>query len=192
MIKIEEIFSDLPTLEINRLILRKMKLDDAKDLYDYASDPEVAKYVTWDYHKSIEDSISYLKSMIQRYENNDVSEWGVVYKENNKFIGTCGYLWWNPTHARAEIAYALSREYWNKGLMTEAVEKVIRFGFEKMILNRIEARCMPENIASQRVLGKVGMTFEGIMRELILVKGIYHDLKLYSILRKEYYEKGER
>lgn len=189
IMKIEEIFGDLPILETDRLILRKIKLSDTQDLFEYASDPEVARCVTWDYHKSIEDSINYLRSVIQKYRNKEISEWGIVYKENNKFIGTCGYLWWNTTHARAEIAYALARRYWNRGLMTEAVKQVIKFGFEKMMLNRIEARCMLENIASQRVLEKVGMFFEGVMREVIFVKGSYHDLRVYSILRREYYGK---
>lgn len=183
---IEYIFRSLPKLETERLILRKMTLDDAQDMFEYASDPEETKYTLWDYHKSIEDSVNFLKSAIQRYENMEVSEWGVVYKENNKFIGTCGYGWWRPAHNRAEIGYALSRKYWDRGLMTEAVKEAIKFGFEQMQLNRIEGTCFVENFASQRVLEKVGMTFEGILREQLLVKGIYRNLRLYSILRKEY------
>ncbi len=183
---IEEIFNNLTTLETNRLILRKMTLDDAQDMYEYASDPEVAKFVIWDFHKSIDDSISFLKSMIQKYENKEVSEWGIIYKESNKFIGTCGYLWWNPTHASAEVGYALSRKYWDIGIMTEAIREVIKFGFEKMGLNRIEARCKLLNIASQKVMEKVDMKFEGIMREGLFAKGFYHDLKVYSILKKEF------
>lgn len=189
--KIEDVFGDLRNIETHRLILRKLTLNDAKDMFEYASDPEVAKYVTWNYHKSIEDSISFLKSVIQKYEKKGVSEWGIVYKENNKLIGTCGYVWWLPAHARAEIGYALSRMYWNKGLMTEAVKEVIKFGFEKMALNRIEARCKMENIASQRVLEKLGFVFEGVMRSVIFAKGIYHDLKIYSILRQEYYDERD-
>ncbi|MEW5760632.1 MAG: GNAT family protein [Candidatus Thermoplasmatota archaeon] len=187
--KIEEIFGDIPKLETKRLILRKMTLDDAKDLFEYASDPDVAKYVSWDYHKSIEDSINFIKSVIQKYEKKEVSEWGIIYKGDGKFIGTCGYVWWVPAHDRAEIAFALSKKYWNKGLITEAVEEVIKFGFEKMMLNKIMASCMIENIASRRVLEKVGMTFEGILREHIFARGSYHDLKVYSILRKEYCRK---
>lgn len=183
---IEDIFDTLPILETRRLILRKMTLEDALDMYEYASDPEVTKYVTWDYHRSIDDSIRFLKSTIQKYVNKEVSEWGIIYKESDKFIGTCGYLWWNPSLSHAEIGYALSRKYWNKGLMAEAVKEVIRYGFEKMILNRIEARCRVENIASQRVMEKVGMKFEGIMREVLFAKGFYYDLKVYSILKREY------
>ena len=184
--KIEDVFGDLPKIETERLILRKMNLNDAQDLYEYASDAEVTRYVTWDTHKSIEDYRNFLKSVIQRYEKKEVSGWGVVLKENKKFIGTCGYMWWHIGCARAEMGYALSRKYWDKGLMTETVKEIIKFGFEKMKLNRIEARCMIGNIASEKVMEKVGMTFEGIMREQMYAKGVFSDLKMYSILRREY------
>jgi len=188
--KIEDIFSNIPILCTKSLILKKMTLKDAEDLFEYASDPEVTKYITWAPHKSIDDSIDFLKSVLRRYENNEVSEWGIVYKENNKFIGTCGYVLWVPVHSLAEIAFALSREYWGKGLMTEAVKEVIKYGFEKMNLNRIYARCFMENIGSQKVLEKVGMKFEGILREQMFIKSKFSDMKIYSILRKEYHEQG--
>jgi len=89
-----------------------------------------------------------------------------------------------------EIAYALSRKYWRKGLMTEAVKEVIKFGFEKMNLNRIYARCFPENIGSYRVMEKAEMQFEGILRKQMFIKGKFQDMKLYSILRREYYAQG--
>ena len=183
---IEDIFGDLPTLHTERLILRKMRLEDAEDLFEYTSDPEVAKYVTWEPHKSIEDSINFLNSVLTKYNKKEVSEWGIVYKENNKLIGTCGYGLWVPKHSLAEIAYAMGREYWGKGLMTEAIKEVIRFGFEKMDLNKIYARCFVENIGSYKVLEKAGMKFEGILREQMFIKGRFRDLKLYSILRREY------
>lgn len=186
--QIEEIFDNLPKLKTNRLILRKMTLYDSQDMYEYASDPEVTKYVIWDYHKSIDDSISFLKSIIKKYENMEVSGWGIEYKNNNKFIGTCGYVLWVPTHSLAEIAYALSRKYWERGLMTEAVKEVVKFGFEKMNLNRIYARCMVENVGSYKVLEKAGMKFEGVLREQMFIKGAFRDMKIYSILKKEYYK----
>ena len=188
--KIENIFKELPTLYTKSLMLRKITLEDAQDIFEYSKDPEVTRFVTWEPHKSIDDSINFLKSVIQRYENNEPSDWGIIYKENNKFIGTCGYVLWVPVHSLAEIAYALSMEYWGKGLMTEAVKEVIKHGFEKMILNRIYARCFVENIGSQKVLEKVGMKFEGILREQMFIKGTFRDMKIYSILRKEYYGQG--
>ena len=186
----EDVFSNFPTLETERLILRKLHLEDAKDVFEYASDPEVAKYVTWEPHKSIEDSINLIKFTHERYEKKEGIIWGIVYKENNKVIGTCDI---SPAikHFRAEIAYALSKDYWGKGLMNEAVKEVIRFGFEKMNLNRIQAMCIPENIGSYRVMEKVGMKYEGLIREYMYIKGKFQDLKLYSILRREYYDQKE-
>jgi ribosomal-protein-alanine N-acetyltransferase len=187
--EIKDIFGELPRLETNRLILRKIDLDDASDLFEYAQEPEITRYVTWQPHKTIEDSKEFLKTVIQKYKDGKVSIWGIVYKGDKKLIGTCGYLWWFPAHSRAEIAYALSRSYWNKGLMTEVVREVIRFGFVEMKLNRVEARCVVGNIASEKVLKKAGMQFEGIIREQMFFKEAYQDLKLYSILRSEYNEK---
>jgi ribosomal-protein-alanine N-acetyltransferase len=90
-----------------------------------------------------------------------------------------------PEHARAELGYVLSREHRGKGLMPEAVRAVIRFGFGRMELNRIQARCVAENTASARVMEKVGMTYEGTLRESEYIKGAFWDIKIYSILRRE-------
>lgn len=126
-----------------------------------------------------------MTSVMDQYRNHQVAPWGVVHKGNMKLIGTCGFIYWIPDHARAEIGYALSRTYWGEGYMTEAVREVISFGRRTMELNRIEARCRTENTASARVLEKVGMKFEGILRRHIFSKGAYHDMKMYSILRSE-------
>jgi ribosomal-protein-alanine N-acetyltransferase len=186
MVKVKEIFGDLPQRETERLILRKMVLEDAQDLFEYASDPEVTEFVVWKTHTSIEDSLGYLRFKIEQYERKSVSEWGIVLKENKKFIGTCGFIMWDTSSSRAEIGYALSRKYWNRGLMTEAIREVLDFGFRKMGLNRIEARCMLGNDASEKVMKKVGMKYEGILREQMFVKGTFKDLKIYSILRSDY------
>jgi ribosomal-protein-alanine N-acetyltransferase len=191
MIKTEDVFGTFPILETERLLLRQITLDDAEDIFEYAVDPEMAKYVSWDPHTSIEDSIHFIHAMIKKYERICLSDWGIVYKENNKFMGTCGYGWWSSAHARAEIGYALSKKYWNRGLMTEALRKVVTFGFEKMKLNRIEARCFIANRASEKVMQKIGMKFEGIQREGLFAKEKYQDLKVYSILRREYYPETE-
>jgi ribosomal-protein-alanine N-acetyltransferase len=183
--KIEDVFGPLPLLETKRLILRKMTIDDAEDLFEYASDPEVARQVLWNAHRCIEDARNYLLYMIKKYEHLDVAEWGIVHKQDQKFIGTCGFAWWDIRNSRAEIGYALSRKYWNNGLMTEAVQAVIRFGFKQMKLNRIEARCMLDNPASERIMQKVGMRFEGIMRKHAFAKGEFHDLKMYALLKGE-------
>ncbi|MBI3975534.1 MAG: GNAT family N-acetyltransferase [Armatimonadetes bacterium] len=188
--EIAAVFGDLPVLETQRLLLRKLILEDVPDVFAYASDPEVARFTTWEAHQTIDDSRRFLEWVAEQYVTFQVAPWGVVHKGGRRIIGTCGYMWWRPGHARAEIAYAIGRNYWNQGLTTEAVREVIRFGFERMRLNRIEARCMVENVASERVMQKAGMTFEGVLREQMYVKGRYDDLKLYSILKREYEAAG--
>jgi ribosomal-protein-alanine N-acetyltransferase len=184
--KIGEVLKDLPTLETDRLILRKMTPDDAEAVFAYASDPEVSRYVLWETHRSIEDSRTFLDLATSKYESGGEPDWGIVYKGDHHFVGTCGIVSWEPYHARAELGYALSRDYWGRGLMAEAVRAMISFGFKKMNLNRIEARCITENIASARVMEKAGMLYEGTLRQRELIKGEHRDMKVYSILRDEY------
>ncbi len=92
---------------------------------------------------------------------------------------------WNIDNYRAEIGYALSREYWGQGYMTECVKRLIEFGFKNMDLVRIEARCVLMNIGSSRVMEKSGMELEGTLRKHILIKGKFEDVKIYSIIKED-------
>lgn len=183
----QDIFRNLQTLETERLILRKMTLEDAEDMFEYASDPDVAKYTTWDTHQSVKDTKFFLNTVVERYKNRQITDWGIVHKGEEKLIGTGGFAECHLFHSRAEIGYALSRKYWRQGYMSEAVTAIVKFGFQTMNLNRIEARCEVDNIASARVMEKVGMQFEGILRQHIFTKGKYCDLKIYSILREDFF-----
>ncbi len=143
--------------------------------------------VLFETHRSVEDSESFLRLALEGYERGDFGGWGVVLKDSGAFVGTCGMdAGYAPEHARAELGYVLSREHWGKGLMPEAVRAVIRFGFGRMGLNRVQARCIAENAASVRVMEKAGMTYEGTLRESEFIRGAYRDMKLYSILRRGY------
>ncbi|SFQ41281.1 ribosomal-protein-alanine N-acetyltransferase [Psychrobacillus psychrotolerans] len=183
---IEKIYSDLPILETERLILRKVTEEDIEDMYLYGSDEEVSKYVTWNTHETIADTKGFVEFVLNKYENKQVSPWGIEYKENGKFIGTIDFVWWQPNHKIAEIGYVISKDYWGKGLTTEVAKELVKFGFEEMDLVRVQARCDVENIASARVMEKAGMTLEGIIRKGIFVKGEHRDLKMYSILKEEF------
>ena len=177
---------ELPVLETARLRLRRFSIDDAVDMYEYASDQLVTKHVFWSPHASLNATMEFLNRHVQLVQNSEVCSWAVEHKADRKMIGTCGFVWWRPEHGKAEIAYAISRKYWNQGLTSEAVAAGIDWGFETLKLNRIEARCMPENVASERVMQKCGMRCEGTMRQTMLVKGKYIDLKMYAILKEQY------
>lgn len=181
----KRIFADLPELETERLLLRKMRLDDAEAMFAYASDPGVTRYVLWETHGSIEESENFLRFANDGYETGDFGGWGLVLKASGAFVGTCG-MEAVPEHGRAELGYVLAREHWGRGLMPEAVRRVIRYCFEQLNLDRVEARCIAENSASARVMEKAGMSYEGTLRRREYIKGAYRDMKMYSILRRDY------
>ncbi|MGM9925313.1 MAG: GNAT family N-acetyltransferase [Bacillus sp. (in: firmicutes)] len=178
----------LPVIETERLLLRKITFKDAEDIYQYTSDPAVSQHVTWDPHHSLTDTKGYIHSILQQYEMHRLAPWGIQSKESNKLIGTIEFVSWQPLHKTAEIGYVLSQAYWNQGIITEAAQSVIAFGFKEMNTVRIQARCLTENIGSQKVMEKTGMTFEGTIRKGLFVKGKHRDIHIYSILREEFTE----
>src|SRR3712207_4904035 len=110
-----------PRLETERLVLRKMTLDDAGAVFAYASDPEVTRYVLWETHRSVEDSRAFLDLTERKYEGGGEPDWGMAYKGDGRFVGTCGFVGWNREHARAELGYVLNPRYRGRGLVPEAV-----------------------------------------------------------------------
>ncbi len=178
-------FPSLPLLETDRLDLRELEPADLQDVYEYASDPQVAATSLWKTHRSLDDSLDYITGAIDQYRRHDLGPWGVILRAENKLIGTIAFASWNANHARIEIGYALSRRYWNRGFATEAARRVIEYGFDALRLNRISAYCGVDNIASARVLEKAGMRFEGVLRGYALNDDAHHDVKLYAIVRDD-------
>jgi len=182
--KIKNIFRCIPTLTTKRLILRKMVRSDYSDMFEYASDPNVTKYLTWSAHPDRHYTHKYLSYIQSKYKSGEFHDWALEY--DNKMIGTCGFTSLDTNNMCGEIGYVISPAYANLGLATEAVGRVLKFGFEVLGLNRIEGRFMAENSASRRVMEKNGMIFEGIKRESLLVKGKFVSVGICSILRKEW------
>ena len=182
----EKPFENFPTLETERLILRKLTWEDVEDIHTYSSNEEVTKYVTWETHKTLADTKEFIEYALTQYENEQIAPWGIQYKENGKIIGTIDFVSWQVSHHIAEIGYVLSQEYWGKGIMTEAANEVIAFGFNQMDVIRIQARCFVDNKGSALVMEKTGMSFEGTMRKMMFAKGKHQDVNMYSILREEF------
>ena len=184
--KIEDIFTDLPQLETENLTLRKMTLDDAEDIFAFCQDVQVFEFLGGRPHAHLEETRNFIKTITEKYERKEGIFWGLFHKKHGKLIGDCGFIYWRRDQKRAELDYLLSRKYWNQALMTEAVKEIIRFGFENMDLDRIEAICEPANIASARVMEKAGMQFEGVLRNYIQHGGKPLDMKMHSIIRKDW------
>ncbi|WP_448572472.1 GNAT family N-acetyltransferase [Trichothermofontia sp.] len=183
---IPDIFCDLPTLVTPRLCLRKLTIADTDDVFAYAADPLVSRYTLWQTHRSREDSEQFIEAELAKYTSLQPASWAIVHQAVGKVIGTCGFGFWHIAHARIEVGYALGRAYWGQGLMPEALQAVITFCFSTLPLNRIEALCLVENHASARVMEKVGMYYEGLLREALCHQGRYCDLKLYAILQSDW------
>ena len=179
-------FSCLPVLETADLILRPMRMKDARDIYAYASDLRVARYVLWDPHRSIGDTRAYIRYVRLAYRRGEPSSWAVVCRNNQKVIGSIGVMAWSPVHHAAEVGYSFSREYWNRGFATQALSTVIRCLFTCLPdLNRLEAQHDVRNPASGRVMEKCGMRKEGILRNRLCNKNEFVDVALYAILRSD-------
>lgn len=169
-------FLHMPTLTTARLEIRPMKWSDADDMFAYAHRPDVTRYLLWRPHPNLDYTRQYLAYITTRYRTGDYYDWALTLRENGQMIGTCGFTRIEPAHDLGEIGYVLNPDYWGQGLATEAVREILRFGFETLRLHRIEARYMVGNDASRRVMEKCGMTFEGIHRDMMLVKGQYRDI----------------
>jgi len=156
---------------------------DAGDVFEYASVPEVSRYVSWVPHRTLRIPNHFSKHVLYQYEKGIPTSWGIELKENGKLIGTGGYLWWALEHSKAELGYVISNQYWNRGYATETLRKILEFGFEAMSLERIEARCFVENIPSERVMQKCGMKLEGILRSSLYIKGHIRILSFFRYLR---------
>ncbi|HNW87711.1 MAG TPA: GNAT family protein [Candidatus Limiplasma sp.] len=181
-----DIFAQLPTLRAPRVTLRAARMSDAADMYAYSRDPEVARHVLWDAHTSIHQTRGYLRYIIRQYRYGEPSTFVIELNAERRVIGTIGLMWVQKENRSAEVGYSLSRAYWNQGLMTEALNALLRFCFETMRLNRVEAQHEADNPASGAVMRHAGMRREGVLRQRIYNKGRFVDVELYAILRAEY------
>ena len=183
---IAKLFSKMPELETERLKLRAIKKSDVEDINEYASNPKTSEYLLWEKHKSIEYTKRFVDIVLAKYRLSEYHDWAIVLKENQKMIGTCGLTRIDEENSIAEIGYVLNPSYWGNGYATEAAKKMVDFAFNVLGVNRVEARFLFGNEASLNVMKKIGMKFEGYLREYQLVKGSYRTVGVSSILKREY------
>jgi RimJ/RimL family protein N-acetyltransferase len=173
----------LPSIETRRLILRPFVPDDLDRLAVILSDPDVMRYLPGGSPRTREQTENTFKFTIAHWEQRGFGWWAVVNKANQELIGWCG-LKLVETTGETEVLYMLARQHWGKGYATEAATASLRYGFEELGLDRIIAVAVPANIASRRVMEKMGMQYQGI--------AFYYnsDLACYAISR-EAFQPGE-
>jgi len=167
----EVIFSDTSAIVTERLILRKIRCSDARDMFEYACDPDVTRYLTWEPHSDVEYTKRYLGTVERAYKKHTFFDWAVVLKATNKMIGTCGFTSFDYEKESCEVGYVINPRYRGYELMPEAVNAVIEFAFDKLGAKSVTARFMKGNDASLRVMEKCRMTFVGYEENAIVCRG---------------------
>lgn len=176
----------VPTLETERLILRRLDLADAPSIQTLVSDKHIAAYTLNIPHPYPEGgALEFINGTHERAAQGQAIELGLLLKTEHAVIGCISLR--PKVHQRSgELGYWVGVPYWSRGYTTEAARRMIQYGFEVLDLNRIYATHLAENPASGRVMQKVGMNHEGTMRQHVQKGGVFHDLAYYSILRSEY------
>lgn len=154
------------TIETERLILRRFELRDAQNMFEnYTSKDIVTKYLTWYPHKNIKDTEGYLTNFVlPEYDKQSAYRWAIVWKENGQVIGCIDVVNSSDNKRRAELGWVIGDEYWGKGIMPEAGKKVIEYLFS-VGYERIEAIHDVANHRSGRVMAKIGMKHEGLLKK---------------------------
>lgn len=183
---VQDWFAHLPVLDTPRLILRPLTLRDAQDIFDYSRDPQVARHVLWDAHRSIADSRAYVRFILRQYREGQPSSYGIVLRETGRVIGTIGFMSYVEENSTVEVGYSIGRAYWGRGLTAEALRALLGLAFDSMRLHRVEAQHELDNPASGKVMVKCGMRYEGTLRGRVFNKGRFSDVALYAILQEDW------
>ncbi|MBE6050366.1 MAG: GNAT family N-acetyltransferase [Clostridium sp.] len=175
-------------IETDRLILRRFVKEDYEAMYNnWASDPEVTKYLMWPTHEKKEISASVTNEWVESYNRKDFYQWAIVFKEdNNNLVGAISVVDINEYVEKMHIGYCIGRKWWHKGITSEALRGVINFLFKEVKVKRIEARHDPRNPNSGGVMKKCGMKYEGTLRSSDWNNQGICDACYYSILKSEW------
>lgn len=182
-----EYFKKKIVLETDRLILRRIDICDISDMYEYSSRESTTKFLLWSPHSSRYATQAVIDNMRRAYKAGDYYELAVVIRETGKMVGTCGITSVDERNHTIEIGYVINPDYWGMGFAAEAAAAMINFSFCELGAKRVEAKYMCGNEGSLGVMKKCGMTFEGIQRAKMLVKGEYRDIGISAIVSEEYF-----
>jgi ribosomal-protein-alanine N-acetyltransferase len=159
-------------------------MDDAPAIFFLRSNETVLKFIGREPAASIEEAIAFIQRINTAIDTNESILWGITLQDNpTEVIGTICYWRLQPENYRTEIGYALHPGHWRKGIMKEAIQKVLEYGFETMKLHSVEARTSGDNIASGAILEATGFIKEGHLKEEFFFRGEFSDSIIYSRLQ---------
>jgi ribosomal-protein-alanine N-acetyltransferase len=174
----------VPRIETRRLTLRGLTEDDIPFLLDHFGKDEINEYASDESVTSLEEARELYRKYIAPRPY--LFRLGLVMKATGNLIGTVGFYGIDRVNKRAIVGADLKKEYWGNGLMSEALQALIRFAFKEMELNRVEASTDPQNLRSLRLIERCAFRKEGVLRKKSYYKGAFHDDVIYSLLREEW------
>lgn len=174
-----------PTFTTNRLLFRQLQLEDAQGIYQLFSDPEAMKLDGGQTLGNIYEAQQFIQHYSQPPSQTDFIRWAVTSKNQRTFYGTAGFHNWDRDAQTAEIGGECRRQFWNKGIATEAYQALISFGFNAMNLNRIYAYVNPKNSAAKKILEKAPFRKEGYLRQAKKWGGRFVDIEVYGLLKSD-------
>jgi len=172
--------------ETERCYLEKISQRHREDIFEYASDGDTTRFMSWPPHKTRDNTDFFIDLCREQYEKGTELDFAIVLKENDKMIGSAGMVLDGPEPGSREIGYIINKKYWGRGIVPEVSRYLMKMGFEELGLNSIYAHCDPDNKQSERVMQKLGMTYQGIF-DVNLIKcdePVPH--KRYRISREEW------
>lgn len=179
----DHVFEQFPVLETERLRLREMETADAEDVFRIFSDDEVMVYYDLETFTEVEQAVALIVRQKERFLQKQGIRWGITLKDEDVVIGSIGMML-NAEKRQGGIGYDLARPYWRRGIMSEVIQAVIDFGFETAGAELIQALVMPGNVASMKVLEKLGFKDKGVLEEYAFFKGKYQDLHNFILERE--------
>ena len=183
---IELNFSPFPTIETDRLILRKLDITDIDVLFEIRSNEEAMKYIDKPLAKTKEDVIALYNAMQENLEKNTGIMWVIQHKENPTMLGYIGFWRIDTTNHRGEIGYTLLPQHFRKGIGSEAIAAALEHGFTNLNFHSVEADTNTANEASQKILEKHGFIREAYFRENYYFNGIFLDSAIYGLLKSDW------
>lgn len=177
--------SNFPELKTERLDLIQIRQSHLDDFFNLFKDERVAKFYNIIPFKEKKEAQLYLDLFEFRFKRKTGIRWGIALKGEESIIGTIGFNNFQKNHS-GNLGFDLQFEYWNKGLISEALKEIIKYGFQQLEINRMEADVQLGNIGSEKVLEKLGFRKEGILRDWMYWNGNHYDMTMFSLLKRDF------
>jgi len=181
--------SQFPFIKTERLNIDQLTHQDREEIYSIFSDPRVVENYDVELFRDIAEADNLVDYFNARFESDTGIRWAIRHNKNNKVIGSAGFTTWNEYDHSAMLGYDLAYAYWHQGFASEMLAGILSYAFSDSFpfyLNRIEALILPHNTPSIKLVKKLGFVYEGEMRDKCFWNGGFHNMALYSLLRKDY------